>query len=183
MLKEVFESKMTNEEVIERYAELVMTLANANVTLPSDAEDVFQEVFLRYIDKKPAFRDEDHAQAWFIKVTMNLIRSMYRKHEYAKRTDIEDGAVDWEQSARTLTGERVLDERFAELMDSDIDFGDVMAQMKPDYKAVLMLQYDCGYTVRETARILGKSEASVKGLTARAKQQFVELVTKGEGRA
>ncbi len=174
---------MTNEEAVERYAELVMTLAKANVTLQSDAEDVFQEVFLRYIDKKPKFRDEDHAQAWFIKVTMNLIRSLYRKFEFSKRTDIEDETLNWEQSARTLTGEKVLDERFDELMDGDIDFNNIMAQMKPDYKAVLMLQYDCGYTVKETAKILGKSEASVKGLTARGKQQFVELVTKGEGRS
>ena len=173
---------MTNEEAVERYAELVMTLAKANVTLQSDAEDVFQEVFLRYIDKKPKFRDEDHAQAWFIKVTMNLIRSLYRKFEFSKRTDIEDEAVDWEQSARTLTGEKVLDERFAELMDGDIDFGDTMNAMKPDYKAVLMLQYDCGYTVKEIGKIMGKTEAAVKGLIARGKQQFVDLVTKGEGK-
>ena len=174
---------MTNEEVVNAYSELVKTLAEAKVSNSSDAEDVYQEVFIRYIDKQPKFRDEDHAQAWFIKVTVNVVRSMYRKYEFAKRSDMEDEAIEWEHSARTLTGGKLLEERFESMMDSKLDFDSVMRQMKPDYKAVLMLQYDCGYTVKETAKILGKSEASVKGLTARGKQQFVELVTKGEGRS
>lgn len=173
---------MTNEEVINKYSELVKTLAEANVSNASDTEDVYQEVFIRYIDKQPRFRSEDHAQAWFIKVTLNVVRSMYRKHEFAKRSDIEDEATGWEHSARTLTGESLLDERFESMMDSKVDFDDIMRKMKPDYKAVLMLQYDCGYTVKETARIMEKTEAAVKGLTARGKQQFVDLVTKGEGR-
>ncbi len=36
---------MTNEEVVEKYAELVMTLVHARVTVKEDAEEVFQEVF------------------------------------------------------------------------------------------------------------------------------------------
>ena len=100
---------MTNEEVISAYSELVKTLAEAKVSNPSDAEDVYQEVFIRYIDKQPNFRDEDHAQAWFIKVTLNVVRSMYRRFEFAKRSDREDDSINWEHSARTLTGEKLLD--------------------------------------------------------------------------
>lgn len=171
---------MTNEEVISAYSELVKTLAEAKVSNPSDAEDVYQEVFIRYIDKQPNFRDEDHAQAWFIKVTLNVVRSMYRRFEFAKRSDREDDSINWEHSARTLTGEKLLDERFESMMDSKVDFDSVMRQMKPEYKAVLMLQFDCGYSVREIGRIMGKTEASLKGLIARGKLQFVDLVTKGE---
>lgn len=181
-IKEVFKKRMTNEEVIRTYSELVKTLAEAKVSNPSDAEDVYQEVFVRYIVKQPAFRDEDHAQAWFIKVTMNVVRSMYRRFEFTKRADREDESIDWEQSARTLTGERLLDERFESVMDSKVDFDNIMGRMKPIYKAVLMLQFDCGYTAKEIGRILGKTEAAVKGLIARGKQQFVDLVTKGEHR-
>ena len=180
MFKEVFKKTMTNEEVVNAYSELVKTLAEAKVNDKSDAEDVYQEVFIRYIDKQPNFRSEDHAQAWFIKVTMNVIRSMHRRFEFSRRSDMEDEAIEWEHSAQTLTGQRVLDERFESMMDSKVDFDSVMSQMKPDYKAVLMLQYDCGYSVREIGKIMGKTETAVKGLIARGKQQFVDLVTKGE---
>lgn len=171
---------MTNTEVIQRYSELVMTVAAAKVSVASDAEDVYQEVFCRYIDKQPKFRSEDHARAWFIKVTVNVVRSMYRRYEFKKRADVEDEAVEWERSARTLTGEKLTDDRFAELIEQQVDFNEVMRRMNPDYKAVLLLYFDCGYTAKEIGKIMGKTENSVKAMLVRGKKQLMDLVTKGE---
>lgn len=171
---------MTNTEVIQRYSELVMTVAAAKVSVASDAEDVYQELFCRYIDKQPKFRSEDHARAWFIKVTVNVVRSMYRRYEFKKRADVEDEAVEWERSARTLTGEKLTDDRFAELIEQQVDFNEVMRRMNPDYKAVLLLHFDCGYTAKEIGKIMGKTENSVKAMLVRGKKQLVDLVTKGE---
>lgn len=171
---------MTNTEVIQRYSELVMTVAAAKVSVASDAEDVYQEVFCRYIDKQPKFRSEDHARAWFIKVTVNVVRSMYRRYEFKKRADVEDEAVEWERSARTLTGEKLTDDRFAELIEQQVDFNEVMRRMNPDYKAVLLLHFDCGYTAKEIGKIMGKTENSVKAMLVRGKKQLMDLVTKGE---
>ncbi len=88
---------MTNTEVIQRYSELVMTVAAAKVSVASDAEDVYQELFCRYIDKQPKFRSEDHARAWFIKVTVNVVRNMYAamnsKSEPTWRTRRWSGSV------------------------------------------------------------------------------------------
>ena len=167
---------MTNTEVIQRYSELVMTVAAAKVSVASDAEDVYQEVFCRYIDKQPKFRSEDHARAWFIKVTVNVVRSMYRRYEFKKRADVEDEAVEWERSARTLTGEKLTDDRFAELIEQQVDFNEVMRRMNPDYKAVLLLHFDCGYTVREIAKLLGESEIVVKNCLVRGKQRYKEIL-------
>ena len=171
---------MTNTEVIQRYSELVMTVAAAKVSVASDAEDVYQEVFCRYIDKQPKFRSEDHARAWFIKVTVNVVRSMYRRYEFKKRADVEDEAVEWERSARTLTGEKLTDDRFAELIEQQVDFNEVMRRMNPDYKAVLLLHFDCGYTAKEIGKIMGKTENSVKAMLVRGKKQLMDLGTKGE---
>ena len=65
----------TPEEIIAQYSTLVMNLAWSRVSY-SDADDVYQEVFYRYIDKEPRFRDEQHAKAWFIRVTCNIINSI-----------------------------------------------------------------------------------------------------------
>ena len=157
-----------------------MTVAAAKVSVASDAEDVYQEVFCRYIDKQPKFRSEDHARAWFIKVTVNVVRSMYRRYEFKKRADVEDEAVEWERSARTLTGEKLTDDRFAELIEQQVDFNEVMRRMNPDYKAVLLLHFDCGYTAKEIGKIMGKTENSVKAMLVRGKKQLMDLVTKGE---
>ena len=59
------------ETIIQRYADLVYKLAYAKTRHPHDAEDIFQEVFLRYIQKQPKFQSPDHEKAWFIRVTVN----------------------------------------------------------------------------------------------------------------
>ena len=40
---------ITSEEVIERYADMVYRLALLHVNNASDADDVFQEVFIRLV--------------------------------------------------------------------------------------------------------------------------------------
>ena len=70
---------MTNQEAIEKYADLVHYIALNRTSQPSDADDVFQEVFFRYIEKSPKFRDEEHGKAWFIRVTINVCNSMFRQ--------------------------------------------------------------------------------------------------------
>lgn len=47
------------EKVIRYYSGMVYHLAFAHTGTKHDADDVFQEVFLRYVKKKPVFEDED----------------------------------------------------------------------------------------------------------------------------
>ena len=65
---------MTPEGVIRTYSDIVYRIAFARAGTKADADDIYQEVFLRYIRKAPVFREEEHAKAWFIKVTVNCSR-------------------------------------------------------------------------------------------------------------
>ena len=72
------------EAVIEEYSLTVYRLALAQLQSKSDADDVFQEVFLRYIRKTPSFLSKEHEKAWFLRVTLNCCRNVwnspFRKH-------------------------------------------------------------------------------------------------------
>ena len=46
------------EAVIRRYSDMVYRLAFARTGNRSDAEDLYQEVFLRYLTRAPAFTSE-----------------------------------------------------------------------------------------------------------------------------
>ena len=59
------------ESVVNKYADMVYRLAFAQVRSKSDADDIFQEVFLRYVRSKPVFENEEHRKAWLIRVTVN----------------------------------------------------------------------------------------------------------------
>lgn len=62
------------EEIIDRYQSMVYGLALARTGSASDADDVFQEVFLAYYQSGKTFRDEEHRRAWLLKTTVNLSR-------------------------------------------------------------------------------------------------------------
>ena len=57
--------------VIEKYSDMVYRLAYARTGSRHDADDVYQEVFLRYFRKKPVFDSEEHRRAWLLRVTVN----------------------------------------------------------------------------------------------------------------
>ena len=65
------------EDTIRRYSHMVYRLAFARAGNRQDADEIYQEVFLRYIRKEPAFRNETHERAWFLKVTVNCANSLW----------------------------------------------------------------------------------------------------------
>lgn len=69
---------MEPEQVLERFGNMVYRLALARTKTPADAEDIFQEVFLRLVRSCPQFRDEEHLKAWLIHTTVNCSRSLWK---------------------------------------------------------------------------------------------------------
>ena len=49
--------------LIEKYSAAVYRMAYSMVKNTQDAEDIHQEVFLKYLAKRPEFESEEHAKA------------------------------------------------------------------------------------------------------------------------
>ena len=77
-------AEQTPEEVIERQKAAVYRLAYSRLQNREDAEDVLQEVFLRYIRSAPEFESPEHEHAWFIRVTVNCAKDQFKT--YVRRT-------------------------------------------------------------------------------------------------
>mgnify|MGYP000022476780 CR=1 FL=1 len=56
----------------------------------SDADDVFQEVFLRYHRSAPEFASEAHEKAWLLRVTANRTRSLLASPWRRRSVPLED---------------------------------------------------------------------------------------------
>ncbi|MDE6844540.1 MAG: hypothetical protein K2J99_02060 [Lachnospiraceae bacterium] len=50
-----------------------------------DADDIHQDVFVRFLKKQPRFDDEEHEKAWFIRVTVNCCTN-YHKTAWRRKT-------------------------------------------------------------------------------------------------
>lgn len=142
-------------ELLDRYADMVLRIAFQNLRSKSDAEDIAQEVFLRFMRRAPAFQSAEHEKAWFIRVTINLCRDQLKSAWRTKTVYAEPPAA--------FEGEtfQVLDR--------------VMTLPKAD-RNVLYLYYYEGYTAKETAVILNCREGTVTSRLTRARARLKALL-------
>ncbi|WP_191396432.1 RNA polymerase sigma factor [Flavonifractor sp. An306] len=136
-------------QVMERYGDMVYRLALAQTHSSHDADDVFQEVFLRYLRAAHAFREEEHRKAWLLRVTVNCCKklhgSFWRRHTVALSEALPAQNSDEGELLGLLEG------------------------LPPKYRAVLHLYYYEGYATEEIAAILGRSPGTVRSQLSRGR--------------
>ena len=70
------------EEVIRRNSDMVYRLAYALVKTRDDADDIYQEVFLRYMQNEPDFQNAEHEKAWFLRVRSTAAKTSGNRRGY-----------------------------------------------------------------------------------------------------
>ena len=69
-------------ELYNLYYQKVFAFIRTIVRNSADAEDIFQNVFLKYVLSSVVFESAEHEKAWLIRVTMNAckdhLRSFFR---------------------------------------------------------------------------------------------------------
>lgn len=141
---------MEPEAAVRRYADTVYRLAYARTGSREDAEDVFQEVFLRYVRKKPTFKDEEHRKAWLIRVTVNCAKSLRGSF--------------WNRRTEGLNENLVFDSV------KDYDLYYELMRLKPQEREVIHLFYYEDMTSKQIAQALGISESAVRTRLTRARK-------------
>lgn len=147
------------EDVMERYGGMVFRLAYSHTRSRPDAEDIYQEVFLRYFRKRPAFESEEHRRAWLLRVTVNRAKSHLTSAWMRNTVPLEDRIPIPEPE------ESGLDEALRKLPQAD--------------RMLLHLSYYEGCTTREIARVTGKTEGAVRTHLTRARKRLAAIL-KGE---
>ena len=147
---------MDTASAVEQYGHMVYRLAYAQLRSRHDADDVFQEVFLRYHRAAPPFESEEHRKAWFLRVTANCSNSL--------------AASPWRKRRVTLEDVYAYDQPEESGLDA------ALAQLPSKYRAVIHLYYYEGYNTEETARILGLKPSTVRAQLTRARQTMARLL-------
>ena len=73
----------TPEQLVSVYGDMVYRLAYAQTRSRHDADDIFQEVFLQTVRKRPVFDSVEHEKAWLLRVTLNCLKSHWRRGDCA----------------------------------------------------------------------------------------------------
>ena len=133
---------------------MVYRLALARAGNSADAEDIFQEVFLRYVSKAPAFTSEEHRKAWLLRVTVNCARKLH--------------AATW----RRLT--EPLSDLLAAPEPEESGLWDALQRLRPEDRTVLHLYYYEELSTGEIARLLGCRPGTVRSRLTRARERLRE---------
>lgn len=142
---------MSFDEVVHKYSDTVTSVCVMRLKNMSDAEDCYQNTFLKLFTKSPKFEDEQHIKAWLIRVAIRECASYMRKNRH--QTPVE-----------SFFDEPVTDNK------DNLDISWALMKTPSKYRDVLYLHYCEEYKVKEIAQIIGTKENTVKSLLKRGRE-------------
>ncbi len=142
---------------MEQYADTVRRLCMIHLKSYHDSEDIFQNVFLKYVLSSVKFENEEHEKAWFIRVTINACRDFFKDFFRSHMVPLEE--LIHQQEELTPDNSEVLE---------------AVLSLPEKYREAVYLYYYEGYTAVEIAHILKKNKNTVYTLLTRSKQLLRE---------
>lgn len=149
------------EQAMTRHGDAVYRLALCRLGSRADAEDVYQDVFLRLLRDDTAFRDENHLKAWLLRVTLHCCIDL-RRSAWWKRTAPIEAAAD----------------AAAPESETDDALWQAVRALPADLRTVVWLHYVEGCGTDEIAQIVHCRPATVRTRLHRAR---AKLKTELEG--
>ncbi len=141
------------DTLFERHKDYVFRLAWGFLGDREPAEDVTQEVFLRLAKGRRRFRRQAKLRTLLYQITLNTSREVRRRRARAGRLERDLG--------------RVADEA-APADDARLDLTRALDVLSERQREAVVLRFYEGLDTRETARVMGCREGSVKSHLHRA---------------
>lgn len=145
--------------VLTKYSNMVYRLALSRTRNIADAEDIVQEVFIRLVNKKPEFQNEEHRKAWLIRVTLNCSSKLLAS-AWFRRT------VPLEEELKFETREK-----------NDVYYAVMELPLK--YRTVIHLYHYEDMSIAQISDVLNIKESTIKSQLSRARQ-LLKTKLKGE---
>lgn len=148
------------ENILKKYADTVYRIAFVRVKNSSDAEDITQEVFVRFIKRDPVFKSEEHEKAWFIRVAVNCSKTLLLSPWRTRRSDTEKDVPVFDTEK------------------SDVWYA--VSSLPEQMRVVIHLFYYENMSVSEISAATGKSISAVKTALHRSRRKLKEILTEEE---
>ncbi|MBR6415597.1 MAG: sigma-70 family RNA polymerase sigma factor [Bacteroidales bacterium] len=151
--------RIATEILIGKYRDSVFALSFCICKDREDADDVVQEVFVKYHFSGKEFESERHIHSWLCKVAVNLSRNRVKCFWRSHKESIEE-------YKKTLS--------FGTEEDGEL-FSAVMS-LPRKYRTALHLHYFEGYSVKEISKMLGISESNAKARLSRGRKALKSII-------
>lgn len=144
---------MSVENLVMEYSNMLFKICMVILCNEQDAQDVLQDTFCRYMEKKVDFRDKEHEKAWLIKVATNRCRDLHRQRIRHPYTNLEEVTASCE-------------------MPEQSEVLEALVRLPDKIKIAVYLHYIEGYKSAEIAQMLDISDQAVKKRLQRGREEL-----------
>lgn len=147
--------------LVDTYSDLILRVSYTYLKSVHDAEDICQTVFLKLLTNEREFDSMEHEKAWILRAAINACKDELRA--FRRKSEPLDNVR--ETAAPALPESDTLDA--------------VMA-LPQNYREAIYLFYFEGYSVKEIAKLLHKSESAVAAHLSRGRKYLRTILLGGE---
>ena len=131
------------EKTFDTYADMIYSLSFIMLRNKSDAEDIVQDTFVKYMKYNKEFDSEEHKKAWLLRVSSNLCRDLLRYSSRHRTENIED------------LNETAFEPEKTGILEA-------LNSLPENIRIVMLLHYVHEYKVREISEILRITQSTAK---------------------
>lgn len=163
-------------ELLSRYERPVFSLIYRMVRDRTLAEDLAQEAFIKAFQALDSYNPTFRFSSWLFKIANNLtIDHLRRRVLDTVSLDGGPDAVSAEEVERTRVtvadpGESP--QEYVENRELGDQIEEAIAQLRPEYRAVILLRHVEGYAYEEIAEVMGVPLGTVKTFIHRARNEL-----------
>jgi len=163
------------EDLVRQYDQNVLRLALNLLRSPEDANDIYQETFLRVFKNLHSFRFDCSFSTWLYRIATNLCLDALRKRRVRREEDTvvetSDGVLDRMDTIEEARAEgnpqrHLLSRQLRQRIET------VLKELTPRERTVFELRHYEGLRLRAIGDVLGTSEEAAKNCLFRATQKM-----------
>ncbi len=151
-----------------RYKQAIYVFCSKMLMDGEKAKDAVQEVFLRVYEHRAQLTEPTHFRSWVFAIARNQCLTSFRSAKHDSTEEIQfDSAL---TSSYETPHESLERKEEAELLNK------FLAELKIEYREVLLLREFQNLSYREIAEVLGSTESAIKSRIFKARQRLFELL-------
>ena len=169
------------EELVRPYERMVYLTAISILRNQADAEEVAQDAVLKAFSKLSTFRGECKFSTWLVQITYNQARMRLRKdrrHLY-ESLDYQQQEGEGDYWPRDFADWRPIPSELLEDDETRQALQNAINSLSPNYREIVVLRDIENLSIKDTAAILGLSEATVKTRLHRARLLLRDALAPG----
>ena len=153
----------------EQYAEMIFRYIYSHLENRLDAEDLTEDIFIRAWRSLPQYDERGLPfSAFLFRIARNSLIDFYRQKKPLQSLDEIE-----------IQSNQVGPEEVVELTFENLDLRDTIAQLREDYRNVVIFRFLSGLSPEETAQVMQRSVGAVRVLQHRALSMLKDLLERG----